>query len=198
MTRVSIELCSAERLGLTLSRRAINKRINAGAREISQDLAGPAGQIALDRVVARHLVWFDVCQERGLSWRQIAAVLHAVGGGREGGLPFTPGHLSAVVWRQREKRSLGPSQATKLHTTEPRKPSRRAVTVDSTEIPARRLRKKSPAATYAGAVERIESESTSKQRAATSSFANLDPSNAERVRAAMKHAADLRRRHPGD
>ncbi len=89
----------------------IDKRIRDGAKAISQDLAGPAGQIALDRVVVRHLVWFDLCQGRGMSWPQIAAMLNATGAGRENGLPFANGHLSAVVWRQRQKAKMGPAEA---------------------------------------------------------------------------------------
>ena len=80
----------------------------AGAKTIASDLRGPAGAIPLDRVVAHHLPWFAVCQERGMSWPQICRLLHAHGAGREGGLPFTHGHLSAVVWRQRQKTVSSP------------------------------------------------------------------------------------------
>jgi hypothetical protein len=86
----------------------VDKRIKEGAEAISSDLAGPAGQIALDRVVARHLGWFELCQQRGMSWPQIAGALHAAGAGRETGLPFSHRHLSAVVWRQRQKAAIAP------------------------------------------------------------------------------------------
>jgi hypothetical protein len=84
----------------------IDDRIARGADAISRDLEGPAGQIALDRVVARHLGWFALCQGRGMTWRQIVSLLHAAGAGRAIGLPFSHSHLSAVVWRQRQKANL--------------------------------------------------------------------------------------------
>ncbi len=93
-------------------------RLIAGAKSIARDLCGPAGAIPLDRVVAQHLPWFTACQERGMSWPQICRLLHAHGAGREGGLPFTHGHLSAVVWRQRQKTlsSLSANWATKAES----------------------------------------------------------------------------------
>lgn len=80
-----------------------DERIAAGARAIAAALHGPAGQIPLDRIVIHHLAWFDLCQERGMTWSQMARLLRNAGAGRESGQPFTPGHLSSVVWRQRQK-----------------------------------------------------------------------------------------------
>ena len=81
----------------------IDRQIKEGAKAIAGELAGPGGQIALDRIVMLHLDWFDLAQGRGMTWPQIVAVLHAVGAGRENGLPFNTAHLTAVVWRQRQK-----------------------------------------------------------------------------------------------
>lgn len=85
---------------------SVDDRIARGAKAISRDLDGPAGQIALDRVLVRHLGWFALCQDRGMTWRQIVSLLHAAGAGRATGLPFSHSHLSAVVWRQRQKAIL--------------------------------------------------------------------------------------------
>ena len=81
---------------------ARDRHLAKAASEIAIDLQGPAGQITLDRVVRRHLRFQDA-QDRWLSWRQLARLLHSASAGREGGQPFSHGHLSAVVWRQREK-----------------------------------------------------------------------------------------------
>ena len=81
----------------------IDRQIKEGAKAIAGELAGPGGQIALDRIVTLHLDWFDLAQGRGMTWPQIVALLHAAGAGRENGLPFSAAHLTAVVWRQRQK-----------------------------------------------------------------------------------------------
>lgn len=81
----------------------IDERIAAGARAIASALRGPAGQVPLDRIVIDHLAWFDLCQQRGMTWPQMGRLLQKASAGRESGLPFSSGHLSSVVWRQRQK-----------------------------------------------------------------------------------------------
>jgi len=90
-------------MGAKRSTDAAETRIADGARTIARDLTGPAGRIALDRVVARHLGFFDLCDERDMTWRQIAAMLHGAGAGRANGLPFSENQLSSVVSRQRKR-----------------------------------------------------------------------------------------------
>ena len=59
---------------------------------------------SLDDAVYEYLEWFDLAQHaRKLSWRRMSAILCTAGAARENGQPFTVGHLSGVVWRQREK-----------------------------------------------------------------------------------------------
>lgn len=112
-------------------------RLIAGAEAIAGDLRGPAGAIPLDRVIARHLPWFALCRERGMSWPQICRLLHTRGAGREGGLPFTHGHLSAVVWRQRQKRSASLPPAS-LPVAEPERVTPRRSGVSRTSDPSDR------------------------------------------------------------
>lgn len=97
----------------------IDKRIAAGAQAIAAALHGPAGQIPLDRVVIDHLVWFDLCQQRGMTWPQIGRLLQKAGAGRENGRPFSSGHLSSVVWRQRQKSPSGEADSTPLSPAQP-------------------------------------------------------------------------------
>ena len=74
-----------------------------GAKSIAKALAVPGGQASLDFVVARHLPWFNAAQARGMSWKHITDVLFTAGAKRLTGKRFSTGHLSAVVWRQREQ-----------------------------------------------------------------------------------------------
>ena len=99
---------------------ARNRDLAKAASAIATDLQGPAGTIALDRVVQRHLRFFQDAQHRGLSWPQIARLLHSVGAGRDSGLPFSHGHLSAVVWRQRDKAKRSTSDDRKMVAAAPR------------------------------------------------------------------------------
>jgi hypothetical protein len=75
------------------------KKIIDGAKTIAAELNGAAGQIKFARVVRNHQDWFDLVQERGLTWRQIADVLASVGACRGDGEPFTIGMISSTVWR---------------------------------------------------------------------------------------------------
>lgn len=81
----------------------LERTLREGADAIARDLAGPAGAISLDKVVARHLDWFYLVEQRGLSWSQAITLLHRAGAGRTDGTPFARGHLTAVVSRQRAK-----------------------------------------------------------------------------------------------
>jgi hypothetical protein len=182
----------------------IDKQIKDGAKAISRDRAGPAGQIALDRVVARHLPWFDLCQERGMAWPQIVSILHAAGAGRATGLPFSHSHLSAVVWRQRQKaRSEDPgvvrgAVAVTGHSGAPSFSERgRAADKPATKISS------SPGRTRK-APQPFGKPKTSDSRAASTAF----PSGTTEVkrtrlpshdiRVSMKRAADLRRSSDDD
>lgn len=106
----------AER-GAIMQTNNVDKRIKEGAKAIASDLAGPAGPIALARVVARHLAWFDLCDQRGMSWPQICALLQAAGAGRANGAPFSHGHVSATVWRQRQKVKAKPQSSVTASAT---------------------------------------------------------------------------------
>ncbi len=158
--------------------------IRKGAEAISRDLAGPAGQIALDRVVVRHLDFFDLCQRRGLSWRQIIAVLHAAGAGRESGLPFAAGHLSAVVWRQRQKlatRTTPPPVSEVTDAPGVDRPATAEAGLKSKPVRPATSRRMTP---------RLESPSVVPPSAI--SRAPASPLGRD-IRAAVKRAADLRR-----
>lgn len=98
--------------GQTVLEAAVDdEAIKEGARRIAAALRSPGGQIKLARVVGAHLDWFDLVQQRGLSWDQIIRVLANAGATRENGLPFSRGHLSSAVWRARQER---PGMATAL------------------------------------------------------------------------------------
>ncbi|MGY6250781.1 hypothetical protein ACXIUS_25115 [Bosea thiooxidans] len=107
----AILLASAWSEAAGMGKDGIDEHIAAGARAVAAALDGPAGQIPLDRIVIHHLAWFDLCQERGMTWSQMALLLRNAGAGRENGQPFTPGHLSSVVWRQRQKSAGGQARS---------------------------------------------------------------------------------------
>ena len=92
------------------STNAADKQIADGAHAIARDLNGPAGRITIDRAFARNLKFFGLCQERGMTWRQIAVTLHAAGAGRVNGLPFSENQLSSVVWRQCKRAQRQPGR----------------------------------------------------------------------------------------
>jgi hypothetical protein len=80
----------------------LDREIEKGARAIAKFYCRGAG-ISLDDAVYEYLEWFDLTQNvRKLRWKQMAATLKAAGACRENGEPFTEGHLSGVVSRQRK------------------------------------------------------------------------------------------------
>lgn len=80
----------------------MNETISQGAKAIAVSLISPGGRIKFARVIRKHLVWFDLVAEVGLTWRQIADVLASAGAQGEDGSPFSIGLLSATVWRARQ------------------------------------------------------------------------------------------------
>lgn len=82
----------------------LDKEIKKGAKALAEFYGGPDDDVSLDDAVYEYLEWFDLAQHRRkLKWRRMSVMLCAAGATRENGLPFTVGHLSGAVWRQREK-----------------------------------------------------------------------------------------------
>lgn len=82
----------------------LDKEIKKGAKAFAEFYGGPDDDVSLDDAVYEYLEWFDLAQHRRkLKWRRMSAMLCAAGAARDNGLPFTVGHLSGAVWRQREK-----------------------------------------------------------------------------------------------
>lgn len=196
----------------------IDRQIKEGAKEIAVELAGPGGQIALDRVVMLHLDWFDLAQNRGMTWPQIVAVLHAAGAGRDNGLPFSAAHLTAVVWRQRQKakanvqddrlrsharsdnridtvlrRSISSDEQSAKGVVADRKPrrSRRAISMPDLQSPGM-VRDDTGSTANAGR-QSNEKRVVAKSDPATVRSDLQSPVDRNDVRAAMRRAASLRR-----
>lgn len=188
----------------------MDAQISAGAQAIARELVVPVGQIALDKVVRHHLPFFDLAQTRGLTWRQIAAVLHAAGAHREGGTPFAPGHLSAVVWRQRDRANGSGDKGDgrgRACLTEDRTDLRRGKALQSGAPPHERAgtekartqksrlgkNVRGPVQQAPVVTDRIETSS----RAAPAGKASSNADHSRRVNTAMKRAANLLRDREG-
>ncbi len=179
-----------------------DKRIKDGAKAIATDLAGPAGQIALDRVVVRHLDWFDLCQARGMSWPQISATLNAAGAGRENGLSFSNGHLSAVVWRQRQKAASRDADNGRGPAGQPDPPGHVLNDVVATDARSVAVARPEPSPAF---IENGPTGSASLRRLSppredsnfvpvrTAALPDRPTTDSVRIRAAMNRAANLRR-----
>jgi hypothetical protein len=82
---------------------AKSNEIEAGAREIAEDLRLPGGgQKKLARVVNNHLDWFNLAEARGLTWADMSRLLFAVGAKAENGNAFSVSTLYLTVRRKRE------------------------------------------------------------------------------------------------
>jgi hypothetical protein len=88
---------------------AKSNEIETGARAIAEDLRLPGGgQKKLARVARDHLDWFDMAEERGLTWADMSRLLFAVGAKRESGGAFSVSTLYLTVRREREDANLKP------------------------------------------------------------------------------------------
>jgi hypothetical protein len=83
---------------------ASNKKIEAGAKVIAEDLALPGGgRKKLARVVENHLDWFDAVEARGLTWSDMSRLLLTAGAKGRNGRAISIGTLSSTVWRKRKE-----------------------------------------------------------------------------------------------
>lgn len=104
MTHIeAIEGCPTYRQDALYGDRMTDRDLFEGAKQIAETLHGPGGFIPLARVVARHLGWFDLARDRGLTWDQMIRVLHVAGVRQPNGLPLSRGVVSSAVWRARER-----------------------------------------------------------------------------------------------
>ncbi|KAA5595401.1 hypothetical protein [Blastochloris sulfoviridis] len=172
--------------------------ILAGAQEIAASLIVPGGQASLDFVIEKHLAWFDTAQARGMQWRHIAGVLAKAGACRENGQPFTIGHLSAVVWRQRQKAARAGSRSRQQKET----PVKRAKTAKPGGTPPAAPEPERPRRKDAAKPKGKETQ-TSAIRVAPEAGPQdhrlaRRPHDRDDVRAFMQRAAELRRRPDDD
>lgn len=176
--------------------------ILAGAQEIAASLIVPGGRASLDFVVEKHLAWFDAAQARGMRWRHIASILAKAGACRENGQPFTIGHLSAVVWRQRQEadraesrsRQQKESPVKRAETTKPGVAARAAVEPE-------KPRRKGAAKPKGKETERQKQTSAIKvavEAGPQDHRLARRPHDRDDVRAFMQRAAKLRRRPDDD
>jgi hypothetical protein len=86
---------------------AKSNEIEAGAREIAEDLRLPGGgQKKLARVVKNHLDWFDLAEDRGFTWADMSRLLFAAGAKAANGNAFSVSTLYLTVRRKREDAKL--------------------------------------------------------------------------------------------
>jgi hypothetical protein len=86
---------------------ATSNEIEASARAIAEDLRLPGGgQKKLARVVRNHLDWFDMVEDRGLTWADMSRLLFAAGAKSENGKAFSVSTLYVTVRRMREDAKL--------------------------------------------------------------------------------------------
>lgn len=79
-----------------------NKRIEAGAMAIAEDMMLPGGgRKKLARIVSDHLDWFDAVEARGMTWGDISRLLFAAGAKGRNSRAIPVGTLSSTVWRKR-------------------------------------------------------------------------------------------------
>ncbi len=69
------------------------------AIKIAEDLEGPLGRIPFERVVEKHIAFFDELRSAGASWPQIADLLAGAGVTRKDGEPMAASQLRATVSR---------------------------------------------------------------------------------------------------
>jgi hypothetical protein len=130
-----------------------------------------------------------------MSWPQICSLLHAAGAGRADGLPFSHGHLSATVWRQRQKAQANPQPSERARTAKrsPVSPPEPAPAPGRTALPPSAVRAAAPAAFPDDPSEGPPSaEPARPKRAGKTRRRSAD------MRAHLKRAADARRGRAGD
>lgn len=69
------------------------------ANQIAQELNGPLGRIPLERVLARHVGFFEELRSFGVTWPQIATLLDNAGVKRKGGGTLSPSQFRATLSR---------------------------------------------------------------------------------------------------
>ncbi len=69
------------------------------AVKFAKDLEGPLGRIPFERVVEKHIAFFDELRSEGASWPQIADLLAGAGVSRKDGQPMAASQLRATVSR---------------------------------------------------------------------------------------------------
>lgn len=75
------------------------KEAQQWAKQIAGDLDGPVGRVPIERLFAKHIVFFEVFRETGATWKQIAALLARAGVTRKDGHIIEASQIRATVSR---------------------------------------------------------------------------------------------------